>query len=414
MNKKFIQNPLALTVLIACCFMVFTSMGVRQTFGLFFNFFEKELFVSRTSFGLAIAIQAITWGGVTFFLGILSDKFGARRVSIVALLIYAFGIYSLTLPSSTGSLFLINLGLLVGIGMSGSAAQLAVPAVSKHFSNENRSKAAGLVTAFASLGMFIFPIFSGISLKQTSWQNTYYIFIVLLVLAGFFSLFIRLPNEIKTQTSDKNVSKDQGVIDALKEAFSHKGYLFLVAGFFVCGFQITLVATHVPGYILQRGLEAWTGAAILSLIGLFNIFGTLTMGYLGDRYSKKLLLSGLYFLRGITIILFLFLPASSFTAIGFGICFGFLWLATIPATSGIVAQIFGTKYLSMLFGLVFLSHQVGAFLGAYLGGYYYDQYGSYDYAWYISLGLSFFATLMHLPIDERPIARLQTGLTNTN
>ena len=175
------------------------------------------------------------------------------------------------------------------------------------------------------------------------------------------------------------------------------------------GFQITLVATHVPNYIIQRGLEAWTGAAILSLIGLFNIFGTLTMGFLGDKYSKKFLLSGLYFLRGIILILFLFLPASSITAIGFGIGFGFLWLATIPATFGIVAQVFGVKYLTMLSGIVFLSHQFGSFAGAYLGGYFYDQLGSYDYAWYISIGLSFFATLMHLPIDERPIIRVKNA-----
>ena len=181
-----------------------------------------------------------------------------------------------------------------------------------------------------------------------------------------------------------------------------------MAGFFVCGFQITLVATHVPKYVIERGLDGWTGPAILSLIGLFNIFGTLTMGYLADKYSKKILLSGLYFFRGIIIILFLFLPSSNYLAIGFGICFGFLWLATIPATFGIVAQVFGTRYLSMLSGLIFFSHQLGSFSGAYLGGYFFDNFGSYDYAWYLSIALSFFATLMHLPIDERPLKRVAT------
>jgi predicted MFS family arabinose efflux permease len=182
-----------------------------------------------------------------------------------------------------------------------------------------------------------------------------------------------------------------------------------MAGFFVCGFQITLIATHIPNYVIERGLDGWTGAAILSLIGLFNIFGTLTMGYLADKYSKKILLSGLYFLRGIIIILFLMLPASNILAISFGICFGFLWLATIPATFGIVAQVFGTKYLAMLSGIVFLSHQFGSFSGAYLGGYFYDNFGSYDYAWYLSILLSFFATLMHLPINENPIKRVATA-----
>ena len=406
MKSPFFKNRLAFIVLAASCFMVFAAMGTRQTYGMFFNFFEHDLGVSRTYFGLAIAIQAITWGVMTFFLGILADKFGARRVSCFALLIYAFGIYSLTSPSSTGYMFLLNLGVLVGIGMGGGGAQLAVGAVSKHFPNQNRSKASGLVTAFGSLGMFLFPLISAASLNQTTWQNTYLILVFVLIVAAGFSLLIKLPDE----SSNTNAKVDnQGSIEALKEAFAHKGYIFLTLGFFVCGFQITLVATHVPGYVIERGLEAWTGTAILSLIGLFNIVGTLTMGYLADKYSKKLLLSGLYFLRGITIILFLALPASSGLAIAFGICFGFLWLATIPATNGIVAQIFGTKHITMLFGLVFFSHQVGAFLGAYLGGYFFDQYGSYDYAWYCSIALSLFATLMHLPIDERPLKRLETA-----
>ena len=403
MSEKFFRNKLAFIVLAASCFMVLAAMGVRQTYGMFFNFFESDLGVSRTHFGLAIAIQAITWGIMTFFLGILADKFGARRVSCFALIIYAFGIYALTLPSSTGLMFLLNLGVLVGIGMGGGGAQLAVGAVSKHFPNENRSKASGLVTAFGSLGMFIFPLISAFSLNQTTWQNTYLILVFVLIVAAGFSLLIKLPDDADI----KNVkSENQGALSALKEAFAHRGYIFLTLGFFVCGFQITLVATHVPGYVVERGLEAWTGTAILSLIGLFNIAGTLTMGYLADKYSKKLLLSGLYFLRGITIILFLALPASSGLAIAFGVCFGFLWLATIPATNGIVAQIFGTKHITMLFGLVFFSHQIGAFLGAYLGGYFFDQYGSYENAWYLSIALSLFATVMHLPIDERPLKRL--------
>jgi predicted MFS family arabinose efflux permease len=248
-------------------------------------------------------------------------------------------------------------------------------------------------------------LISALSLSQTSWQNSYLILVIFLIIAAAFSLLIKLPDDTNSPNA---VPDNQGALSALKEALGHKGYIFLTLGFFVCGFQITLVATHVPGYVIERGLEAWTGTAILSLIGLFNIAGTLTMGYLADKYSKKLLLSGLYFLRGITIILFLALPASSGLAIAFGVCFGFLWLATIPATNGIVAQIFGTKHITMLFGLVFFSHQIGAFLGAYLGGYFFDQYGSYDYAWYCSIALSLFATLMHLPIDERPLKRVAT------
>ena len=213
--------------------------------------------------------------------------------------------------------------------------------------------------------MFLYPILSSTLFKYYEWENVFNIFVFIILSAAILSYFLKQPST--HEGSQNNQNSNQTLSEAFKEAFGHKSYLFLMAGFFVCGFQITLVATHVPKYVIERGLDGWTGPAILSLIGLFNIFGTLTMGYLADKYSKKILLSGLYFLRGITIILFLFLPGSNFLAIGFGICFGFLWLATIPATFGIVAQVFGTRYLSMLSGIIFLSHQLGSFSGAYLG-----------------------------------------------
>jgi predicted MFS family arabinose efflux permease len=209
----------------------------------------------------------------------------------------------------------------------------------------------------------------------------------------------------QAENSNNNQKSNDNVISVLKESFAHTGFRLLVLGFFVCGFQITLVATHVPRYVQDRGLEDWAAFAILSLIGLFNIVGTLLMGYLGDKYSKKILLSGLYFLRAISMLVFILLPATNITAIAFGISFGILWLATVPATNGIVAQIFGTKNLTMLFGIVFLSHQIGSFLGAYLGGLFYDIFGSFDYVWYLAIMLSIVATLLHLPIDEKPIRR---------
>ena len=214
---------------------------------------------------------------------------------------------------------------------------------------------------------------------------------------------VKLPET--DQTNSATNIDNRSLKEVLKESFSHTGFKLLVLGFFVCGFQITLIATHVPRYVQDKGLADWTGMAILALIGLFNIFGTLTMGFLADKFSKKILLSGLYFLRGITLILFIFLPASNISAILFGTTFGLLWLATVPATNGIVAQIFGTKNLSLLFGIVFLNHQIGSFLGAYLGGYFYDKFGSFDYAWYLAIILSFIATGLHLPIDERPIQK---------
>ena len=405
-ENKFLTSKAALITLLIGCFVVFVSMGIRQTYGLFFQFFENDLNISNTFFGLAIGVQAIVWGVFATIFGIIADKHGANKVTIVALLVYAFGIYALGNLNSTGFLFQLNLGIFVGIGLGGAAAPIIVPTVAKHFPNHNRAKAAGLVTASASVGMFLYPILSSALFKYYEWQYVFNIFVFIILSAAILSYFLKQPSS--NEGIQNNQNSNQTLSEAFKEAFGHKSYLFLMAGFFVCGFQITLVATHVPKYVIERGLDGWTGPAILSLIGLFNIFGTLTMGYLADKYSKKILLSGLYFFRGIIIILFLFLPSSNYLAIGFGICFGFLWLATIPATFGIVAQVFGTRYLSMLSGLIFLSHQLGSFSGAYLGGYFFDNFGSYDYAWYLSIALSFFATLMHLPIDERPLKRIAT------
>ena len=405
-ENKFLTSKAALITLLIGCFVVSVSMGIRQTYGLFFQFFENDLNISNTFFGLAIGVQAIVWGVFATIFGIIADKYGANKVTIVALLVYAFGIYALGNLNSTGFLFQLNLGIFVGIGLGGAAAPIIVPTVAKHFPNHNRAKAAGLVTASASVGMFLYPILSSALFKYYEWQYVFNIFVFIILSAAILSYFLKQPST--NEGSQNNQNSNQTLSEAFKEAFGHKSYLFLMAGFFVCGFQITLVATHVPKYVIERGLDGWTGPAILSLIGLFNIFGTLTMGYLADKYSKKILLSGLYFFRGIIIILFLFLPSSNYLAIGFGICFGFLWLATIPATFGIVAQVFGTRYLSMLSGLIFFSHQLGSFSGAYLGGYFFDIFGSYNYAWYLSIALSFFATLMHLPIDERPLKRVAT------
>ena len=289
------------------------------------------------------------------------------------------------------------------MGLAGAAGPIIASQVTKHFPNENRTKAAGLVTACGGLGMFVFPIASKFLMSETTWQNTFIIFSVFLLLMCIPAYLMKPPQA--ENSNNNNKESDDNVIPVLKESFAHNGFRLLVLGFFVCGFQITLVATHVPRYVQDRGLEDWAAFAILSLIGLFNIFGTLLMGYLGDKYSKKILLSGLYFLRAISMLVFILLPASNITAIAFGISFGILWLATVPATNGIVAQIFGNKNLTMLFGIVFLSHQIGSFLGAYLGGLFYDIFGSFDYAWYLAIILSIVATVLHLPIDEKPIRR---------
>jgi MFS family permease len=400
--EKFIPNRVALITLISACIIILVSMGLRQTFGLFFSAFEQDLNCTRTEFGLAIGIQMLFWGFFAPLFGILADKFGGNKAVFIGFVIFGLGIYMLYSGPNTGIFFQISLGVLVGTALGATAMSVPVSEVGKHFSNEKRSMATGLVTAAASVGYFLSPLFTKYSLGAVGWENTLKYFMYFILFGLIASIFL-LPSKenFKTSQADKN----QAFGPALKEAFNHKGYILLVAGFFVCGFQITLVGTHIPGYMQDRGLGGWSATIILALIGLFNIIGTLGMGYLGTKYSKKILLSILYFLRAVVIAVFIFLPPSIYTSIFFGVTFGVLWLSTVPPTNGIVAQIFGTKYLSTLFGIVFLSHQFGAFAGAYLGGYFFDLYGSYDYAWYIAIALSLFATLVHLPIDEKPIVR---------
>ena len=404
MNEKFFQNKQAIIILIAAALVVLVSMGIRQTWGLFYGFFETDLGFGRTQFGLAIAIQMVFWGSLAPIFGFFADKFGPSKVVAFAFLIYIVGVYSLIQEPKTTFGFQTSLGVLIGIALGGTAMSVPVSAVGKFFSNKNRTIATGLVTASASVGFFLLPMFTKFSNQTFGWKGTLEYYIYFLIFGLLCSLFL-IKKEYVDETNNP-LTRDQSASKALQEAFQHKGYKLLTAGFFVCRFQITLVATHIPGYIKQTGLPDWTAAAILSLIGLFNIFGTLGMGYLSSKYSKKILLSWLYFLRAIAILLFLLFPTSIYVALGFGVVFGVLWLATIPPTNGIVAQIFGTKYLTTLFGIVFFSHQIGSFLGAYLGGYFYDHFGSYDYAWYLSILLSIFAGLVHLPIDEKPIVRV--------
>ncbi len=403
MSDRFIQNKLAFITLLSACGIILVSMGLRQTFGLFFSVFEEALSVSRTEFGLAIGIQMFFWGLMAPLFGLFADKFGGNKAVFLGFLIFGLGIFFLYNGPNTGVYFQLSLGVLVGTALGATAMSVPVSEVGKHFSNEKRTLATGIVTASASVGYFTTPLFTKYSLIEFGWENTlvYYLFFILFgLIASIFLLPVKKPLIVNSTSIKK-----QSFTEAIKEAFSHKGYVLLVSGFFVCGFQITLVATHIPGYMQEKGLGEWSAAIILALIGFFNIIGTLGMGYLGTKYSKKILLSILYFSRAVVIALFIFLPVSMLTSIIFGITFGMLWLSTVPPTNGIVAQIFGTQYLSSLFGIVFFSHQVGSFFGAYLGGYFYDLYGSYDYAWYISIALSIFATLVHLPIDENPIVR---------
>ena len=403
-SEKFIKSNTALVTLIAACGVVLISLGVRQTFGLFFMDFKNDLNVTITQSGLAIGIQMLLWGLTGPIFGVIADKHGGHKAIGLAFIFYILGIYLLYSGPNTGLFFQIDLGILVGIGLGGTAISIPMSIVGKHFPLSNRTIAMSIVTAVGSFGYFISPLYTNYSLVSNGWVNTLFLFMLVLFLGFVMSFFVRSPSFAQSNEKPNN----QSTMNALTEAFKNKSYLFLTVGFFVCGFHITLVGTHVPVYITDRGLEGWTAAAILSLIGLFNIFGSLTSGYLSTKISKKVILSALYFLRGISICFFIFLPPSNISSFIFGATFGFLWLATVPATSGIVAQMFGTKYLGLLYGIVFLSHQIGSFLGAYLGGLFHDLYGSYDYAWYLAIALSIFAAIIHLPIKEQAVLRLKT------
>ncbi len=399
---KFIPNRLALIVLISACSIILISMGLRQTFGLFFKAFEEGIGCTRTEFGLAIGIQMLFWGIFAPIFGFLADRFGGSKAVFMGFIIFGLGIYMLYAGPNTGIYFQISLGVLVGTALGATAIGVPVSEVGKHFPNETRTLATGYVTAAASIGYFLSPLFTQYSLGAVGWEQTLKYFMYFIAFGLISSLFL-LPS--KTIINSSQADRDQSFSSAIREAFAHKGYVLLVLGFFVCGFQITLVGTHIPGYMQDRGMDGWSATIILALIGFFNIFGTLGMGYLGTKYKKKNLLSILYALRAVSICVFIFSPPSLVNSVIFGITFGILWLSTVPPTNGIVAQIFGTKYLSTLFGIVFLCHQFGAFAGAFLGGYFYDLYGSYDYAWYIAIALSIFATLVHLPINEEPLVR---------
>ena len=403
-SGKFIRNKTALVTLIAACLVVLISLGVRQTFGLFFADFKNDLGISLTQAGLSIGLQMLMWGLTGPIFGAIADKYGGHKAVALAFLFFIAGIYFLYTGPNTGIFFQIDMGILIGIGLGGTAISIPMSIVGKHFPLSNRTIAMSIVTAVGSFGYFISPIYTSYSLENNGWVYTLFVFLIVLVVGFFISWFVRSPS--LEQSIEK--PNTQGLLEAINEAFRSKSYILLVAGFFVCGFHITLVGTHVPTYVIDRGLESWTAAAILSLIGLFNIFGSLFSGYLSTKMSKKIILSAIYTLRGVSIILFIVLPASNINAFIFGASFGFLWLSTVPATSGIVAHIFGTKFLGLLYGIVFLSHQIGSFFGAYLGGLFHDLYGSYDYAWYLAIALSVFAALIHLPIKEQPVLRLKT------
>ena len=402
-KKDFFPNKAAFVTLIAACLVVIISLGIRQTFGLFFFDFEVDLGCTQTDFGFAMGIQLLFWGLLGPVFGIITDKYGGKIAVFTGFLFYIAGVYFLNYGPNTGSWFTFDIGILIGIGLGATAISIPVSIVAKHFPLNTRTIATGIVTSAGSFGYFVSPMYTRYTLMEYGWNTTLVIFLFMLIVGLLISLFLSTPTQ---EIRHENYNK-QTAMEAMKEAFTNKSFNYLTLGFFVCGWHIALVATHIPMHIRDKGLEDWTATAILALIGLFNVFGTLSSGYLSTKISKKKLLSAIYFFRGVSLIYFVFMPPSVVNALIFGITFGYLWLATVPPTNGIVGHIFGTKYITLLYGFVFLSHQIGSFLGAYLGGLCHDLYGALNYAWYISIALSLFAGLIHLPIKEKAIERPQ-------
>ena len=392
-----------MVTLIACCLVVIISLGIRQTFGLFYFDFSTDLDITISQFGFAMGLQLFLWGAFNPLFGIITDKYGGNIAIFIGFFFYLLGVFLFYLGFNTGVYFIYTIGILIGVGLGSTAISIPVSVVAKHYPASKRTIATGIVTCAGSFGYFVSPLIVSYSLVENGWESTILYFCFLIGIGLIVSLFVSTP-KIPVGVKDDN---NQTAREALKEAFNNKSFIYLTLGFFVCGWHIALVATHIPTYMSDKGLPDWCATTVLSLIGLFNMAGTIVSGYLATKYSKKYLLSAIYLLRGVSIIVFISFPPSVINSIIFGITFGFLWLSTVPPTNGIVAHIFGTKYVGMLYGIVFVSHQVGSFLGAYLSGVFYELTGNFDYAWYGSIALSIYAGLIHLPINEKAIERTQ-------
>jgi len=385
-----------LWVIILCGATAMTlSLGIRASFGLFLGPMSVDLAMSREAFAIALAAQNLLWGIVAPFAGAIADKYGPIRVCIVGGVVYAAG---LLLAATGASVGVVQLGLAaVGIALGIAGFSVVLGAVGRAAPPEHRSLALGIASAGGSFGQFAIVPVSQAFVTSYGWSTA------LMLLAAISFMLVPLAYGLGERKIVPGMNQTIG--QAVREASGHSGFWFLTAGFFVCGFQVTFVAVHLPAFIADKGLPAWLGAASLSLIGLFNIAGTLIAGWLGGRYRKKYVLSLLYLLRSLAFVLFLIAPVSETSVLVFGAALGFLWLGTVPLTSGLVAQIFGPAYMSMLYGGVFLSHQVGSFLGAWLGGRVYDATGSYDAIWWAAVVLGIVAAILHAPIADRTLVR---------
>lgn len=378
------------------------SLGVRHGFGLFLPPMSEEFGWGREVFAFAIALQNLIWGLVQPFTGALADRFGVARAVLVGAALYTVGLLLMAGADSPMSLSL-SAGLLIGIGLSGTSFSVILGAVGRAVAPEKRSMAMGIASAAGSFGQFaMLPGTLGL-IGWLGWSSA------LLALGMLIALMMPLALMLRSGPPAPVTTVQQSLGEALREAIAHPGFRLLALGFFVCGFQVVFIGVHLPAYLVDQQLPAIAGTTVLALVGLFNVVGTYTAGWLGGCYSKPKLLTALYLLRAVVISAFFFAPLTLWTAYAFGIAMGLLWLSTVPLTNGTVATLFGVRNLSMLGGIVFLFHQLGSFCGGWLGGWVYDRTGSYDLVWQISIILSLMAAALNWPIREQPVERLRAA-----
>ncbi|MFM9384449.1 MFS transporter [Pseudomonas sp. UV AK001] len=389
-------------VLLGSAVILTLSLGIRHGFGLFLSPMSAQFGWGREIFSFAIAMQNLVWGLAQPFAGALADRYGAGKVVGTGGVLYAVGLVCMSFSDSPSTL-MMSAGVLIGIGLSGTSFSVILGVVARALPPEKRSTGMGLASAAGSFGQFaMLPGALGL-IQGIGWDKA------LLVLALFASLIIPLVAMLKDKPIERQPG-DQTMPQALRAASYSPDFWLLTFGFFVCGFQVVFIGVHLPAYLMDKGLTAQTGTTVLALIGLFNIFGTYTAGWLGGRLSKPKLLTALYLMRAVVIVAFVSVPVNDVSAYLFGMAMGFLWLSTVPLTNGVVASVFGVRNLSMLGGLVYLFHQVGAFLGGWVGGAAYDITGSYDLVWQAAVALSLIAAAVNWGVREKPIAQMSTSI----
>ena len=376
------------------------SMGIRHGFGLWLQPVTQSQGWSRETFAFAIAIQNLTWGVAGIFAGMIADRFGAFRVIIGAACLYALGLVGMS-QATTPTVLTLSTGLMIGLAQAGTTFAVIYGIIGRNVSAAKRSWAMGVAAAAGSFGQFFMVPVEGFLISHFGWQEALWALAGTILLALPLGYLLREPGF----SGGQSPKRDQSIVQAVREALGYPSFLLLMGGYFVCGFQVVFIGVHMPSYLKDNGLSPEVASYALALIGLFNIFGTYAAGVMGQKLLKKNILAFIYLARAVSISVFLVVPLTPWSVYVFSAVMGLLWLSTVPPTNAAVAQIFGVAHLSMLSGFVFFSHQVGSFMGVWLGGYLYDTTGSYDVVWYISIALGVMAALINLPVREAPIVR---------